>query len=121
MMPVEGQDLKKTPPAEVMVKLNFGARFFSEDINFGLVILKDIACIFGVATPNIDKNIVFHQQYMDVKYIDEKTGLFIGEGLAKSGGPSAYGITTIEQLVKSSTPQNIDVQNNFYFKQNAKM
>ena len=44
-----------------LVKLNHKARFFGEDINYGLVILKDIAHLFGVATPNINKTIVFHQ------------------------------------------------------------
>ena len=96
--------MKKTPPAEVLVKLNHKARFFGEDINYGLVILKDIAHLFGVATPNINKTIVFHQQYMDDNFVDPATGHFIPEGLAKTGAPSAYGITTIEQLVKSSTP-----------------
>ena len=41
---------------------------------------------------------------MDDNFVDPATGHFIPEGLAKTGAPSAYGITTIEQLVKSSTP-----------------
>lgn len=66
MLPVEGQNLKKIEKGEVLVKLNNKARFFSEDIPYGLVILKDIGNIVGVATPNITKCIIFHQQYMDV-------------------------------------------------------
>lgn len=42
------------------VTLNLNARFFWEDVPFGLVILKDIAGLAGVKTPQIDKMIVFH-------------------------------------------------------------
>ena len=42
------------------VTLNLNARFFWEDVPFGLVILKDIAQLAGVATPHIDKQIIFH-------------------------------------------------------------
>lgn len=56
------------------VTLNLNARFFWEDVPFGLVILKDIGELVEVKTPNIDRMIVFHQKFMPVKYIDEKTG-----------------------------------------------
>lgn len=56
------------------VTLNLNARFFWEDIPFGLVILKDIGEIVGVKTPNIDRMIIFHQKFMPVKYICEETG-----------------------------------------------
>lgn len=42
------------------VTLNLNARFFWEDVPFGLVILKDIAQLINVKTPNIDKMIIFH-------------------------------------------------------------
>jgi hypothetical protein len=71
MIPVEGQDLKNTPPGDVRVKLNLNARFFWEDLPYGLVILKDIGNIVGVQTPNITRNIVFHQRHMPVKYVNE--------------------------------------------------
>lgn len=60
MVPIEGQDLKNTNPGEVLVKLNLNARFFWEDLPYGLVILKDIGNIVGVQTPNITRNIIFH-------------------------------------------------------------
>ena len=58
----------------------------------------------GVATPNMTRCIVFHQQYMDTKFVDPSTGEFLAEGLAQSGAPSTYGIKTLEQLTKSSIP-----------------
>lgn len=42
------------------VTLNLNARFFWEDVPFGLVILKDIGELVGVKTPHIDKQIIFH-------------------------------------------------------------
>lgn len=74
MIPVEGQDLKSKNPGDVLVKLNLNARFFWEDLPYGLVILKDIGNIVGVETPNITRNIIFHQRHMPVKYVDERTG-----------------------------------------------
>ena len=72
MLPVEGQDLKSLPPGDVKVKLNLNARFFWEDLPYGLVILKNIGDIVGVPTPNIVRNIRFHQEFMPVKYVDSK-------------------------------------------------
>ncbi len=40
---------------------------------------------------------------MPVKYIDDKTGEFLeNDAMKKSGAPRTYGITTVEQLVKTS-------------------
>jgi hypothetical protein len=88
-----------------LVKLNLKARFFWEDMPYGLVILKDIGNIVGVSTPNITRNIIFHQRHMPVKYVNESSGEFNRDVLlSKTGAPSAYGIKTIEQLVESSIP-----------------
>ena len=67
----------KDPADPTKVVLNKQARFFWEDVPFGLVILKDIGRICGVETPNMTKQIVFHQKFMPVKYVDEQTGEFI--------------------------------------------
>ena len=60
MVPVKGQDLNSIKKEDVLVKLNLKARFFWEDLPYGLVILKDIGDIVGVPTPNITRNIIFH-------------------------------------------------------------
>jgi len=103
MLPVEGQDLKKIPSGEELVKLNLKARFFLEDIPYGLVILKDIGNIVDVDTPVITRNIIFHQKFMPVKYVNETTGELIDKVvLEQTGAPSAYGIKTIDQLLRTS-------------------
>ena len=84
------------------VILNKDARFFWEDVPFGLVILKDIGRILGVETPHCTKQIVWHQKFMPVKYVDEKTGEFLPNALKGTGAPTAYGIDTPEKLVQTS-------------------
>jgi len=90
MIPADPKDASKG------VTLNLNARFFWEDVPFGLVILKDIGRIAGVETPYLTKQIVFHQKFMPIKYVDEKTGEFIPGSLKDTGAPSRYGITTVE-------------------------
>ena len=85
------------------VTLNLNARFFWEDVPYGLVILKDIGELVNVETPNIDRMIIFHQKFMPVKYVDDQTGKFIeSQALKESGAPRAYGIKTVEDLVSTS-------------------
>jgi hypothetical protein len=92
------------------VTLNLNARFFWEDVPYGLVILKDIGELVGVKTPNIDKMIIFHQNFMPVKYVCEKTGRFLDtQAVKESGAPRAYGINTVEDLV--SMCLTLDKQN----------
>lgn len=98
MIPKDAADPSK-------VTLNLNARFFWEDVPFGLVILKDIGRICGVDTPNMTKQIVFHQKFMPIKFVDAETGEFLPGALEHTGAPSRYGITTPEQLVATSMTQ----------------
>ena len=85
------------------VTLNLNARFFWEDVPFGLVILKDIGELVDVKTPNMDKQIIFHQKFMPVKYVCDKTGKFLdSKAVQESGAPRAYGIKTADVLVAMS-------------------
>jgi len=117
MLPIEGQDLKDIAPGEELVKLNLKARFFLEDIPYGLVILKDIGNIVDVDTPVITRNIIFHQKFMPVKYVNETTGELIDKVvLEQTGAPSAYGIKTIDQLLRTSmaTKPQMDWNSNVF-------
>jgi len=71
-------------------------------VPFGLVILKDIGRILGVSTPNVTKQIVWHQKFMPVKYVNPETGEFLPGALENTGAPSAYGINTPAKLVETS-------------------
>lgn len=52
MLPVDEKGEKVT--------LNLNARFFWEDVPYGLLILKDIGNLVKIETPNIDRMIIFH-------------------------------------------------------------
>jgi hypothetical protein len=98
MVPAEGDDSGEN------VVLNTKARFFWEDMPFGCVILKNIGELAGVATPNLDKQIQFHQKFMGLSYLNEDNQWVEGS-LDASGAPVRYGITSLEDLVASSLPE----------------
>ena len=53
------------------VVLNLHCRFFTEDVPYGLCILKDMGRLLGVPTPYVDKMLAFHQQWMDRTFIKD--------------------------------------------------
>lgn len=86
------------------VTLNLKARFFWEDMPFGCIVLKNIGQLVEVETPNIDKQIQFHQKFMPIKYLDECNQL-IRESLEETGAPVRYNVETADALVESSLPK----------------
>jgi len=77
---------------------DFTNRYFTEDINLGLVGYKGIADIADVKTPTIDKIITWAQSYMGKEFIvgDKLTG----KDLGITNAPQRFGITTIADLKK---------------------
>jgi hypothetical protein len=51
---------------------------------------------------------------MPIKYADPATGKFIRANLAKTGAPSAMGIKTIADLVRTSLGRNAEPHNIFF-------
>jgi hypothetical protein len=96
------------------VRLNTNARFFWEDVPFGLVILKDIGRILGVPTPNCTKQIIWHQKFMPVKYVDPVTGDFLPGALDNTGAPSRFGVRTPEELVATSLSQGGEITSSVF-------
>lgn len=77
--------------------VDFRARYLSEDVPFGLVVLRGIAELAGVITPMIDRVILWAQEQLGRSYLEN--GRLTGKDLAETRAPQAYGITRIEQLV----------------------
>ncbi len=71
-------------------------RYFSEDIPYGLLIIKAIAKFFKLDTPNIDKIIEWAQKNMGKEYILE--GQLKGKDISETGIPQNY-IKSIEKLL----------------------
>ena len=83
--------------------LNTKSRFFSEDIPYGLCIIKNFGDILGVPMKATEKMIRWHQKFMDDDFVDED-GNLIQESIEKTGAPIKYGIKTPYQLLKTSFP-----------------
>ena len=76
---------------------DFNHRFLTEDVPFGLVVIRGIAEIAGVATPHIDTVLTWCQQVMGKQYLVGSR--LIGKDLLETRCPQRYGFTTIAQLL----------------------
>jgi hypothetical protein len=80
---------------------NFQSRYFTEDIPFGLLIIKGVAAITGTATPVIDTVITWAQEMMQKEYII--SGKLGGKDIAETPIPQNAGIVTTADLVRQAT------------------
>lgn len=76
---------------------NWQSRFFTEDIPYGLVVLRGIADLLGVKTPHIDRVMVWAQECMGGEYLVD--GQLTGRDVPRSGAPQAYGILSAAELL----------------------
>jgi hypothetical protein len=77
---------------------DFKNRYFTEDIPEGVCMYKGIADLAGVETPVMDEIVCFFQTFMGKEYI--KNGKLIGKDVKETKSPQAFGITSLEQLLK---------------------
>lgn len=76
---------------------DFNHRFLTEDIPFGLVVIRGIAEIAGTPTPRIDEVLTWCQQKLGKEYlVDSK---LIGKDLTETRCPQRYGITTLAEML----------------------
>jgi len=85
---------------------DFNHRFLLEDIPC-LAVIRGIAEIAGVETPNLDMVLLWGQEKLDKEYLVGSK--LIGKDLATTRCPQRYGITTIEELLgyKNHAPRVI--------------
>ena len=76
---------------------DFTYRYMTEDIPYGLVVIRGIAEIVGVETPNIDKVLLWSQEKMGKEYLVNSK--IQGKDVEKSRAPQRYGFTTLESMV----------------------
>eukprot|EP00406_Dinophysis_acuminata_P020686 CAMPEP_0179341112 /NCGR_PEP_ID=MMETSP0797-20121207/69662_1 /TAXON_ID=47934 /ORGANISM="Dinophysis acuminata, Strain DAEP01" /LENGTH=517 /DNA_ID=CAMNT_0021055163 /DNA_START=1 /DNA_END=1551 /DNA_ORIENTATION=- len=77
---------------------DFKNRYFTEDFPEGFAMYKGISDLAGVDTPVIDEIFAFFQKFMGKEYV--KDGKFSGADIAATKSPQAFGVTTIEVLLK---------------------
>ena len=76
---------------------NFGYRYLSEDVPFGLVATHALAEIADVKTPTIDEVITWTQSVLKTNYI--AGGRLQGADTGDLRIPQNYGITTLSELI----------------------
>lgn len=77
-------------------RVDYTNRYFTEDIPFGLLIVKSLGALLGEETPTIDQILSWTQERMGKRYLVD--GSLRGTDIANSGIVQNFGITTIERL-----------------------
>ena len=72
------------------------SRYFKEDFDFGLILIKAIAELIRVQTPKIDMVLKWYGNLINKKILDEEGKIIIREEMMV---PQKFGIVTKEQLV----------------------
>ena len=86
---------KKTDDGKFLPDFTYS--YMSEDIPYGLVVIRGIAEIVGVDTPNIDKVLTWCQEKMGKEYLVNSK--LQGKDVATSRAPQRYGFTTLESIL----------------------
>ncbi|KAK3585006.1 hypothetical protein CHS0354_024920 [Potamilus streckersoni] len=76
---------------------DFSYRYITEDIPFGLVVMKGIAEIVGVETPTMDKIIKWAQEIMGKEFLIRSE--LKGKDLKCTRAPQAFGFKTLDELL----------------------
>jgi hypothetical protein len=89
-----GLRVPSRPAGDDKRMIDFKARYLSEDVPYGLVVLRGIAELADVATPTIDDVILWAQSLLGKQY------LFLlklsGVDMVGTRAPQVYGITNLE-------------------------
>ena len=87
----------KTPVREIDggFTVDANTRLFSDDIPYGLCILKEYAQMLQIDTPWIDVIVEWHQKLMGKEYI--VNGKLVGKDAHECGTPMAYGVETLKE------------------------
>lgn len=75
---------------------NFNYRYTSEDVPFGMVVMKGIADLAGVPTPAMDEILAWGQQKLGKEYIVGSK--LIGKDIGLARAPQSFGMTSVDEL-----------------------
>lgn len=75
---------------------NFNSRYFTEDIPFGVCIMKALAVLVGVKTPTMDSILSWYREQTGKEYFLEDDNF--GKDIDETAIPQKFGITTVESL-----------------------
>ena len=77
--------------------IDYSNRYFTEDIPYGLLIIKSLGLLLEVPTPTIDQVIYWTQEHMGKCYLVE--GQLTGKDIKESGVVSNYQIHSLTSLL----------------------
>ncbi|MCM1114047.1 MAG: NAD/NADP octopine/nopaline dehydrogenase family protein [Clostridium sp.] len=77
---------------------DFNSRMFIEDFPYGIAIIKYFAILTNVETPAIDTILDFYKDKTNICYFNKDNTP--GKDFEKSGIPSNFGLTTLEEIIK---------------------
>ena len=81
---------------------DFTHRYMTEDVPYGLVVIRGIAEIVGVQTRNIDKVLKWCQEKIGKEYLVNSK--LQGKDVASSRAPQRYGFTSLESILSLTRP-----------------
>ena len=76
---------------------DFTHRYLTEDIPYGLAVIRGIAEVANVPTPNIDMVLLWAQEKMGKEYL--VNGAMHGKDIKYSRCPQRYGLNTLDDLL----------------------
>ena len=76
--------------------IDYTNRYFTEDIPYGLLIIKSFGELLNVPTPKIDNIIYWMQEKLNKEYL--KNGKLVGANIKETGILQNFGIHSIEDL-----------------------
>lgn len=79
---------------------NFNQRFLTEDVPFGLVVIRGIAELTGVQTPYMDTVLSWCQNKMEKEYLVGSR--LVGKDLATTRCPQRYGFKTLADILTNN-------------------
>jgi hypothetical protein len=75
---------------------NFSHRYLTEDIPYGLVVVKGIAEIIGEDTPTTDYVLEWGQRKIEKEYIIETK--LVGKDVPSARAPQSFGLSTVDDI-----------------------
>ncbi len=79
---------------------DFQTRYLSEDVPYGLVVIRGIAELADLPTPNIDQVIAWSQEVLGTEYLVD--GELKGRNVAVSRAPQRYGFSSLDEVLRKT-------------------
>jgi hypothetical protein len=79
---------------------DFQARYLSEDVPYGLVVIRGIAELAELPMPNIDQVIAWSQEVLGKEYLVD--GELRGRSVAVSRAPQRYGFRSLDEVLRKT-------------------